>query len=104
VQLQVLAALFIFPALKKLNWQWLNNFPRNGQYRRPQKCVLGTTTYFAYLCEVVDNAMQIDVDKTPFGFYTTMEMPGLVGPGGRMCLGPPTFSGRPVHPFLNFEF
>jgi len=104
VQLQVLTALFIFPALKTLNWQWLNNFPRNDQYRRPQKCVQGTTTYFAYLCQVVDDAMQIDVDKALFGFYTTKKMPGLGGPEGASPSGPLTFSWRPVLPFLNFEF
>jgi len=103
VQLQVLTALIIFPALKTLNWQWLNNFPRNDQYRRPQKCVQGTTTYFAYLCQVVDDAMQIDVDKAPFGFYTTKEMPGLEGPGGRIPLRPSDFFLKTCPPIFKFR-
>jgi len=103
VQLQVLTALFIFPALKTLNWQWLNNFPRNDQYRRRQKCVQGTTTYFAYLCQVVDDAMQIDVDKALFGFYTTKEMPGLGGPGGRIPLRPSDFFLKTCPPIFKFR-
>jgi len=78
VQLNTLACLTLSTKIRfyKLYNAWHEIEADRADHGRPQKLFLGSQRrHFADLFQVADVAMQMDVHKTIYSFYTTMKMP-----------------------------